>query len=289
MSEEATPLGCTRVEPLLDAYIDGELDAARAQLVAPHLMTCARCSEEVAACSAAANALRTALDLPPPEHLWTLVEAELRARRGRAWAWRLALAAAALAASVAIALVLAPARNADPRLASAAKVALKPQPVKQHPTAGPPQGPELGPEPSPPAPPKRTQLPRRHAHHPRVRKLHAGQRRYVKPAPMALARADQPVLVVVSEPADPQPQPSARELSASYKIAVSPDPAGPDGLESLNVAKQYGPNGDLQRLDISFTLPGNLVASPMEGKGHDEDSRKGSIDIPDNWTIACSR
>ena len=51
------------VEPLLSAYLDGELNPARRQQVAAHLATCALCTQELAQLQAGDDALA---GLPPP-------------------------------------------------------------------------------------------------------------------------------------------------------------------------------------------------------------------------------
>jgi len=52
------------LEPLLSAYLDGELDPARRQLVETHLKTCAICQETLAALRAGDAALATLAPTP---------------------------------------------------------------------------------------------------------------------------------------------------------------------------------------------------------------------------------
>jgi len=52
------------VEPLLSAYLDGELDAERRRLVEAHLATCAICRENLAALRAGDDALAALVPTP---------------------------------------------------------------------------------------------------------------------------------------------------------------------------------------------------------------------------------
>lgn len=110
---------CRDVQAVASAYIDGELDEARASALRGHLRTCDACLamvEELAAIRDAAARLEPA---DPPPSLWaaveqTLAEAEI-ADANRSWLWlrwqtfrpRLLPAAVAVAATVALALWVA--------------------------------------------------------------------------------------------------------------------------------------------------------------------------------------
>jgi anti-sigma factor RsiW len=107
---------CPETQELLDAYLDGELDAAGTLDVGRHLAACPSCADSFAGLQRLQAALRSAaLRHPTPPRLGGRVRAALRLEV----APRRRLVVAALAGAAAAALVLAtaglwPRRGADP-------------------------------------------------------------------------------------------------------------------------------------------------------------------------------
>jgi anti-sigma factor RsiW len=95
---------------LISAYLDGELDPATRAQVGEHLESCAACSVELTAVSAARSALHDLPMLEPPPGLLLAPQPARGWARG-AWAWATA-GAAALA--LAAALVIGPGAAGDP-------------------------------------------------------------------------------------------------------------------------------------------------------------------------------
>lgn len=83
------------LEPLLSAYMDGELDPARRRQVAAHLETCTLCTQELTALQAATDALA---GLPPPPRV-PYVRPHVRRRLRRQGA-RIALTSGLIALTV---------------------------------------------------------------------------------------------------------------------------------------------------------------------------------------------
>lgn len=71
------------VEPLLSAYLDGELDAERRGLVEAHLATCAICGESLAALRAGDDALAALAPTPAMPALGRDFRRRLRRRSAR--------------------------------------------------------------------------------------------------------------------------------------------------------------------------------------------------------------
>ncbi len=99
-------MNCARLSQVLDAWLDGELDATTGAEIELHLRGCAACARLRDGRTALAERLRTgALAYPAPAHLRTRVERAIAAnaapaptRRGPTW-WQ---AAAALGAASAL-------------------------------------------------------------------------------------------------------------------------------------------------------------------------------------------
>jgi anti-sigma factor RsiW len=112
---------CAQWEPLLDAFADGELDAANARACEEHVAACPSCEPQLRSI----RAIRTALSSPglrhvPPAHLRSRIQAALDAERAasttggrrprpatggllsRLGRWALAPSAALLAASLVV-------------------------------------------------------------------------------------------------------------------------------------------------------------------------------------------
>jgi anti-sigma factor RsiW len=72
------------LEPLLSAYVDGELDPARRRHVAAHLATCAICTEELAHLQAGDEALASLQPTPMAPDLRPQLRRRLRRQGARA-------------------------------------------------------------------------------------------------------------------------------------------------------------------------------------------------------------
>ena len=85
----------------LGDYVDGTLSDRERQLLETHLAACEACRTEVEELTRIRKAARALPRLNPPEHLWTQIEASLRARqstlqpRSTWWSWSGGLAMAA--------------------------------------------------------------------------------------------------------------------------------------------------------------------------------------------------
>ncbi len=66
------------LEPLLSAYLDGELDASRRHLVAAHVATCAICAQELAQLRAGDEALASLQPTPAAPDLRAQLRRRLR-------------------------------------------------------------------------------------------------------------------------------------------------------------------------------------------------------------------
>jgi anti-sigma factor RsiW len=75
--------GHETVEPLLSAYLDGELDAERRRLVEAHLATCAICRETLDALRAGDDALAALVPTPAAPALGREFRRRLRRRSAR--------------------------------------------------------------------------------------------------------------------------------------------------------------------------------------------------------------
>jgi len=127
---------CRDVEPLVTAFVDGELDNGRASALRGHMRSCEACHALVEDEAAVRHAAEQ-LDTPePPSSMWDGVEARLAAaemtdaRRPRMWLWwqgvrRPVIAGSALAAAAALAIAWLAARR-DPR--TPVRTALAPAP-----------------------------------------------------------------------------------------------------------------------------------------------------------------
>jgi anti-sigma factor RsiW len=108
---------CDDVERLSGAYLDGELDAARAAELEDHLSTCAACTARLAALGDLSTAIRSAPYHRAPETLvrWAVPSRTAPAglRLGRVWPWA---AAAVLVLAVGAATWLRPRPGADAAL-----------------------------------------------------------------------------------------------------------------------------------------------------------------------------
>ena len=71
------------LEPLLSAYLDGELDPARRELVAAHLATCAICTQELAHLQAGDEALAGLQPTPKAPDLRPQLRRRLRQQAAR--------------------------------------------------------------------------------------------------------------------------------------------------------------------------------------------------------------
>ncbi len=89
---------CKKAAKLLDAFLNNELSAESAQVVAEHVESCADCAREVDERSGLRSRVKGALGTQQS----SAVEARLRSRireeaeRGSLWGWRMPLAAAAV-------------------------------------------------------------------------------------------------------------------------------------------------------------------------------------------------
>jgi anti-sigma factor RsiW len=112
-------MSCRDVDRLLTAFVDGELDPARASAVRGHTRTCERCAGLVAHELRVRDGLGSLAAAEPPAEMWTgiqarLAEAEIAdAARSRWWVWwqgvrplAYAGALAAVTAALAIAYVV---------------------------------------------------------------------------------------------------------------------------------------------------------------------------------------
>ena len=99
-------MSCAEPRPLVQAYLDHELDVARSVEIEAHLAECRVCAAELAAGRRVREALAEGLYRPAPDALAAKIRARAR-RASSARAWRLpslavSLAAAALAAWIVI-------------------------------------------------------------------------------------------------------------------------------------------------------------------------------------------
>lgn len=72
-------MDCSKVQPLLSAYCDGELAADDRTMVAAHVTACAQCSRRLAAFGGLSTMVKGLATPPPPADIWTQIERELDA------------------------------------------------------------------------------------------------------------------------------------------------------------------------------------------------------------------
>ncbi len=92
---------CAKIKRRLSAYLDGELDAATAEMVTDHLRRCTNCSAEAERLQRAYYLLGEGSELPADPFFVTRLRARLSAADGgtisstlQRWTWRLVMPAA---------------------------------------------------------------------------------------------------------------------------------------------------------------------------------------------------
>lgn len=96
---------CERIDELLEAFLDGELEVGEAMAVERHVAECRQCSDSLALAERIRDTLRSAGEPACPEGLTPAIERLASRTRPSAGNWRKALAAglAALAIGAAVA------------------------------------------------------------------------------------------------------------------------------------------------------------------------------------------
>ena len=90
---------CSLIQPLLGAYLDGELSSETAQSLAGHLDSCEACRGLLSELAETDRLLRGITPPFPTESQWAEVEQRLFARAQRRTVWRVAKATAFAAAA----------------------------------------------------------------------------------------------------------------------------------------------------------------------------------------------
>lgn len=129
--------GCSEIQPLLSAYLDGALEDERRTAVGTHLETCAGCRGVLEDLRSIAGTARALGPIDPPEHLWIELAGQMRlpavevpttvapARSGSAW-WQWAGLTAALLAITAVVYVLGRPPAGAPAVATTSSPAAAP-------------------------------------------------------------------------------------------------------------------------------------------------------------------
>jgi len=296
---------CEQVQTLLDQYIDGELSQALAGEVGLHLSQCPACAAEMQAMVKAGAALRDALSEEPARDLFPDIAAQYRRRRGllpglsSVWwlstlaRWPSRLAAAGIAAVCLLFAALLVNRPQRPATAPPTEhKALQSQRIF----------PTTPADREPPQQERPSVLPHRQggtanavapgaarlAAKPRlgteigkrrivslVRRHHGSASREVATPPR---NADAPVLMVLSEPAQPSQFLSAESAEeaapATFRLEFPGDLPDRQSVRSMSVVKKVRPDGAVESLDISFTLPDMLASGSEEREDSDEEHRR---------------
>jgi hypothetical protein len=259
-------MSCQRVQSLLSAYMDGEVDSADTRMLEKHLAECASCSHELALLQVAARMLATAPEVEPPASLLEQIEVATIRRRS---VWQRLSAgfgsipaygrwAAATTAAAAILLAIVVSR---PPHYTAQRPAYQPQP----PVATAPQITEI---PTPPTeniarqPVRNIPMHRySYSRRPMVAEVPAREQ-VAESVPVKPARAVKPVEAKL-ETLIPQPvtQQSAEEAS---EIAVAPTP--PPAKEIIIVRAADEPVNRIQRENDSLAKLRSELAARNKGR-----------------------
>ncbi|MGQ9525914.1 MAG: zf-HC2 domain-containing protein [Armatimonadota bacterium] len=296
---------CEEVHPLLDAYVDGELQQELGDAVSLHVSQCADCAAKVLALAKLGVAVRSALDEEPSGDLFPQIMARCRRKPGllsRLYSvWRYPTRTA-LAGLTAVCVVLAAVSLYHPQR-PAPRTAMQPQQESSSPvdegdqaSAVPQDLPApdvLFPVPDAELAPADTSdewstastkptsdpvRPSSAAAPPKTNK-----RKTVRPVPghnqPTNVRVDAqpsdtaPVLVVLAEPDMPAEGPDSTILG-SFRLEFPDELSDQPSLRSLSVVKRVGPSGDVESLDISFTLPDALQPASDEREGSDDEQHR---------------
>lgn len=287
---------CEDAQVLLDQYIDGELHGSLAAEVGLHVKQCPRCTAEMEALAKAGAVLRDALGEEPARDLFPEVLAQCRRDRGLSrssrtfWGlpFRLAAVGAVALCVAAVALLMNPPQKPAlspglERRKQSASEHRRPHTPDSLPLSSPAY--EVPPAPRPgeqglvaTAPARRTAKVAA-ASKRRIASVELRRRRRPVPeAPRVRRRAEAPVLIVLAEPAQPSMSLSAVSADdlapASFKVEFTSEQPDPQSLRSLSVVKRMGPDGAVESLDISFTLPDMTASRSEEREDSDEEHRR---------------